>query len=189
MHGLIFVEFTRFLEPHGITWTELQRATNRSPDRHYAADALYDDTELLQLVALATAKTGQTQEELLRSFGRFLAPALVRVGLEKEWLLPNMHTAAILRRVDTLIHRRLREHNPNLSPPHLHPYWVDVNLVQIAYDSPRRLCPLLIGLVEGMATHFNEPIEVKETACMLQGAPECEISIRFPDTEPSSPTH
>jgi hypothetical protein len=49
----------------------------------------------------------------------------------------------------------------------------------MTYDSPRHLCPLLIGSIEGAATRYGEQALVREQACMRHGAPACIFAIRF----------
>jgi predicted hydrocarbon binding protein len=45
--------------------------------------------------------------------------------------------------------------------------------VRVLYDSPRRLCAFLHGLVEGTAMHYAETVEVTEETCMLRGDAAC----------------
>ena len=54
--------------------------------------------------------------------------------------------------------------------------------LEILYTSPRRLCAMLRGLVEGTGRVYGEALEVEEPACMHHGAPACRVLIRFPWT-------
>ncbi|HEY7848532.1 MAG TPA: hypothetical protein VIC27_00640, partial [Ktedonobacterales bacterium] len=43
----------------------------------------------------------------------------------------------------------------------------------------RKLCPLLIGSIEGAAIRSGEQAQVREETCMRKGAPACTFAIRF----------
>jgi hypothetical protein len=47
------------------------------------------------------------------------------------------------------------------------------------YDSPNHLCGVLRFVAEGVLAHYGEKGTVRETQCGLNGAPWCEIEIRF----------
>ena len=48
------------------------------------------------------------------------------------------------------------------------------------YKSPRRLCPVLHGLILGVGLFFDQELEVHERACMHSGAPQCVMEVTFP---------
>jgi predicted hydrocarbon binding protein len=52
--------------------------------------------------------------------------------------------------------------------------------IEIVYASPRRICAMLRGLVEGTGRVFEETLEVVEPECMHRGAPACRVLVRFP---------
>jgi hypothetical protein len=47
------------------------------------------------------------------------------------------------------------------------------------YDSPNHLCRVLRFVAEGVLVHYHETGTVTETQCALNGAPWCEIEVRF----------
>ena len=47
------------------------------------------------------------------------------------------------------------------------------------YDSPNHLCGVLRFVAEGVLAHYGEKGTVTETQCALNGAPWCEVEIRF----------
>jgi len=49
----------------------------------------------------------------------------------------------------------------------------------IQYQSKRKLCSLLTGLLEGTADYFETPIRYSQTHCMLKGADACELHLTF----------
>ena len=53
----------------------------------------------------------------------------------------------------------------------------DKNCVEISYTSPRKMCYLAVGLMRGIAKHFNERIIIKQTQCVFENAPECHFHV------------
>ena len=47
------------------------------------------------------------------------------------------------------------------------------------YDSPNRLCRLLVRCAELCLEHFGESGKVEETQCVHRGAPHCEVVVHF----------
>src|SRR6185312_400272 len=56
--------------------------------------------------------------------------------------------------------------------------------LSMVYDSPRHLCTLLWGAIEGAAQRYGQRVQVVEVSCMKQGAPVCRFDMRF--TPPTS---
>jgi len=53
------------------------------------------------------------------------------------------------------------------------------NGISIVYTSPRRLCAMLRGLVEGTARHYGETVHIEERSCMHRGDEACTFEILF----------
>ena len=68
---------------------------------------------------------------------------------------------------------------PDARPPQLDVQPLGEDGVRITYTSPRRLCTLLEGLVEGTATYYEERAEIAQAACMLRGDPACVFDVRL----------
>jgi hypothetical protein len=81
--------------------------------------------------------------------------------------------------VENRIHELVRATIPNATPPELSVKELDAEGVRIEYTSPRRLCVLLRGLVEGTAGYYGETAAIEETSCMRRGDPACRFDIRL----------
>ncbi len=68
---------------------------------------------------------------------------------------------------------------PNAAPPQLRIDGLGDEGVRIAYSSPRRLCVLLRGLVQGTAQHYREAATIEEWTCMHRGDPACTFEIKL----------
>jgi hypothetical protein len=86
---------------------------------------------------------------------------------------------AFLLTVEAQIHEVVRAAIPNAQPPKLSVAESDMGGVSIVYTSPRRLCSLLRGLVDGTARHYGETVLIDERTCMRRGDATCTFEVRF----------
>ena len=130
------------------------------------------------MVKKASELTGVAAGELVCEFGAFagettfprLYPAYYAVaGSARPFLLT----------VEDLIHELVRATIPRATPPQLGVAPLGDDGVSVDYSSPRKLCTLLAGLVEGTARHYGETVESDETACMHRGDERCRFEFRF----------
>jgi hypothetical protein len=175
VHGLIFTSFRDFVTAQygpGIAKSVLE-----GHPVHLLTEA-YADEDFLAVVNKACEQTRVEMDDLVREFGAFagevtfprLYPAFYSVaGSARPFLLT----------VETLIHELVRATIPNATPPQLLVTPLAEDGVRINYSSPRRLCVLVRGLVDGTASHYGEEADIKETACMHRGDPACVFQIRF----------
>jgi hypothetical protein len=49
----------------------------------------------------------------------------------------------------------------------------------LLYRSPRNLCELALGLIEGVGAHFGETITLAQPSCRKHGADACRIECQF----------
>jgi hypothetical protein len=175
MHGLIFTTFRDFITTQ--YGPGIAKSVHEGQPVHVLTEA-YADEDFVALVQRACQVTGMEAGDLVREFGVFagettfprLYPAFFAVaGGARPFLLT----------VEDLIHELIRATIPNATPPQLHVVPLGEDGVEIAYTSPRKLCVLLRGLVEGTARHYGERVEIVETACMHDGAPACLFDVRF----------
>ena len=82
--------------------------------------------------------------------------------------------------VETPIHEVVREALPEAQPPKLAVTDLGEKGLEIVYTSPRRVCAMLRGLVEGTGRVYGEALQAEELECMHQGASACRFEIRFP---------
>jgi Haem-NO-binding len=106
---------------------------------------------------------------------RFMAiveRACIHIGLSREALLRDLT-------VETPIHEVVRVALPNALPPQLKVSEIGERGLEIVYSSPRRLCAMLRGLVEGTAQVYDEIVQVDERACMEHGGKACTFDVLF----------
>jgi hypothetical protein len=175
VHGLIFVSLRDFLTVEHGAATEGEIMAN---EPRYVVSEGYADERFVAIVERACIRTGLSREALLRDFGAFTAaktfarlyPALFRLS-------PTAR--AFLLTVETPIHEVVRVALPNALPPQLKVSEIGEHGLEIVYSSPRRLCAMLRGLVEGTAQVYDESVQVEERTCMEHGGKACTFEVLF----------
>ena len=176
MHGLIFASFRDYLHTeHGAGVA--QDVTAGEPQ--YTLSEAYPDEQFLVLLERACERTGLDLETLLFEFGVFTA-ATTFARLYSVLFKLSPSARDFLLTVETPIHDTVRETMPDAKPPQLGVRDLGENGLEILYSSPRRICALLRGLVEGTGRIYGEMLEVEEPECMHRGDPACRVVVRFP---------
>jgi Haem-NO-binding len=182
MHGLIFVTWEKYLSErfHESVFQTYREALGETPETAPLASRVYDDATLLAGVGEASRITNVPADTLLREFGHYFllngltrhlcAYLLTRVNNARDLLL-TMHDA----------HEQMSRLPDGLAPP-LFQYRIQrshpENLI-ILYDSPRKLCSVLHGAIEGAAERYGEQVFIMEQTCMKRGDKACRFKIRF----------
>ncbi len=176
MHGLIFAELKKYVEARfdAKTWDVLLEKAGLKGNMYISASA-YPDGDALALVSTACTMTGLTAKAIMEDFGEFIAPDLIeqyKFLVKPEWGLLDF-----LCNTEDTIHKIVRFHQ-GVTPPRLAVTRISEHKVIISYDSARKMCALLIGIVKGAAKHYQEQVTVLESQCMLRGAPACIVDVQ-----------
>ena len=176
MHGLIFGS----LRDYSIERVGAAAAAELWGDRLFEMTESYDDEWFgAQLQRLVVA-TGDSPQEIQRSFGSFAAQKTF-AGLYPAYYEESDDTFAFLLGIEEKIHELVRATLRGALPPRLHVTPLDDVGVIVSYTSDRRLCSLLEGLILGTASHFGELVVVEEIQCMHHGDPGCVFTVMRPD--------
>jgi predicted hydrocarbon binding protein len=173
VHGVIFTSLRDYLtSAHG---SELAQEVFADQPIFLLSES-YDDDVLSEVMDKAARATGRDVGEICHDFGVFtgsttftrLYPAFFAIAPSaREFLLT----------VETRIHELVRATIPNAAPPELRIEEHGDDGVRIVYSSPRRLCVLLGGLVQGTASHYGEAASIDEVTCMHRGDASCTFEI------------
>jgi hypothetical protein len=182
MHGLIFVTWEKYLaERFGPTLLNKYRTTiGETVATSPLASRVYDDAVLLAGVGAAVKLTQVPADTLLWEYGRYF----MINGLTSHlcaYLLTQVHSGRELLLTMRDAHAQMRRTPDALTPP-LFSYEAissDAREMALVYDSPRKLCSLLWGAIEGAADRYGERVQVVERSCMKKGAPICRFELRF----------
>jgi hypothetical protein len=180
MHGLIFMTWEKYLaERFGAPFLSTYR--NRIGETTATlplANRLYSDESLLAGVGAACELSHLPVDILLREYGRyFILNGLT--GHLCSYILSNVFSGRDLLLTMRDAHARLRRTMEDLQPPLFEYTSISPNEVTLIYDSPRQLCTVLLGAIEGAAQRYNETAQIEELSCMKQGAAVCQLRVYF----------
>ena len=176
MHGIIHLELKKFvLATQGAdTWNSLVESAGLTGKR-YPAKRAYEDSELLALVSSASEALSTPVDDILESFGEFIAPDLM--SLYSGHVNPAWKTLDFLENAEGTIHHVVRANEPESTPPRLVAHRESASRVVIEYRSDRKMCALARGIVRGVAKQYDEAVHISEPCCMHKGSGHCEIVV------------
>lgn len=175
MHGVIFASFSDYLAArHGADTA--RRVLQDEPI--YLMSETYEDERLFNLIERTSAITETAVDDVVHDFGVFTAETTF-ARLYPAFFAVAGGARSFMLTVEERIHELVRATIPNARPPELHVSPAGENGVQITYRSPRHLCILLTGLVEGTARHYGERADIVESECMRNGGSACRFDVEF----------
>lgn len=178
MKGVIFKAFEKFVVANwGDEFYEaLIDATPSAGRGAFVGPGTYPDEVLVALLTTAVQKLGVEPAVALRSLGQF-AFAQLAGGLP-GCMKGHEHPLTFLESIDSIIHVEVRKLYPEARTPRI--------LVErrgdgarLVYDSPRRLCPLVLGLAEGACAAFGYELLHEHVLCVHRGDASCEWDLLF----------
>src|SRR5438067_10382774 len=182
MHGLIFVTWEKYLAERfdSSLLNAYRKAIGETAATAPLASQVYDDATLLAGVRTACQLTHLPAETLLREYGRYF----ILNGLTRHlcaYLLGQVESGCDLLLTMRNAHAQMRRTPDALTPPLFgyeatssHP-----NEFALIYDSPRQLCSVLLGAIEGAAHRYGERAQIVERTCMKRGAAVCRFEVAF----------
>ncbi|HXE73524.1 MAG TPA: heme NO-binding domain-containing protein [Candidatus Nitrosotenuis sp.] len=143
----------------------------------YTSLGSYPDEDLPALATAASHLLGTDPDEILRWFGRQAIPLLARAY--PQVFAPHRSTRSFLLTLNDVIHPEVRKLYPGADVPFFEFHTPGEQVLEVGYSSPRRLCALAEGLMEGAARHFGEGLQIDQPRCMRRGDPKCLLVCRF----------
>lgn len=182
MHGLIFVTWEKFLaERFGTKLLHTYRSSiGETAASAPLANRLYDDATLLAGVGVVCRLTNVDADALLHEYGRYF----IVNGLTSHlcaYILRQVHDGRDLLLQMRSSHAQISRTAEMVTPP-IFQYEVFSNnpdMLVLVYDSPRKLCSVLQGAIEGAAERFDQQVQINEHTCMKKGAVACRFEVRF----------
>jgi hypothetical protein len=182
MHGLIFVTWEKYLAERfdSSLLNAYRKEIGETAATAPLASQVYDDATLLAGVGVACQLTHLPVDTLLREYGRFF----MINGLTRHlcaYLLNQVHSGRDLLLTMRQAHEQMSRTPDGLTPP-LFGYEAlpdNPRGLVLTYDSPRKLCAVLLGAIEGAAGRYGERVQIAERSCMKQGADACRFEVVF----------
>ncbi len=150
------------------------------------ATQFFPDDVTFKLMQAAASLQRIDAGEFLYQFGIYFITAPL---MERSYrtFLEGQRSARDFIMQATSIHRALEVSMPRANLPKLRTIEHNTELLEIVYESHRRFCRFLQGILEGIAIRFHEPLEVHEMECQHRGAPACRLLVRFLPVRRSGP--
>lgn len=181
MKGIIFNLLEEVVTAqHGeAAWDEILGSAGA--DGAYTSLGNYADEEFVRLLGVLSRRSGQSDQETLKWFGRLSIPFLAQHY--PEFFTNHKRLRSFLLSLNDVIHAEVRKLYPGADVPDFHFETPDGaaahDTLVIHYRSKRRLCLLAEGFIAGASDYYKEQVTVTQPACMLNGAEECILSCHF----------
>jgi predicted hydrocarbon binding protein len=176
MHGIVHAELRDFaIGRVGADGWDEALARAGVPGKVHLLSETYPDEELAALLEALVDATGEQPGPLLEQFGAASVPGLLKTY--GSFLKAGWRTLDVVEHTERVIHRTVRLQHPGADPPPLRAERTADDEVRILYDSPRRLCAFGTGVIQGIADHYGESVEIAQPSCMLRGDTLCEIAV------------
>jgi hypothetical protein len=143
----------------------------------YTSLGSYPDSEIVALVGAAASKLDLEAADVLRWFGRSAMPMLAE--RYQPFFAGHVSARSFILSVNDIIHPEVRKLYSGAGCPHFAFSNDNEGRLVIGYQSPRQMCRLAHGFVEGAADRFGEQVEIEHMACMLEGSPVCRLAVRW----------
>ncbi len=189
MHGLIFVTWEKYLAERfsETLLKEYRQEIGETAATSPLISRIYSDDTLLAGVQAASRLTKTSQDTLFWEYGRYF----MLNGLTSHlcaYLLTKVHNGRDLLVMMRKAHAQMRRLSDELAPPifEFQTLSSSRNDLSLIYNSPRHLCAVLWGAIEGAAQRYGQRVQVVEVSCMKRGAPICRFDLHFstPISEP-----
>ncbi len=157
------------------TWEAV--LTEAGSDGIFISSDTYPDEDLLALVGALSKLTGTPADDLVFAFGQYMTPYFAREF--PMFFTEGSSLREFLLTVDKVIHVEVRKLYPDAELPTLAYDESDPTRLVMHYSSPRKMCRLAEGLIDGAAQHFGETYDIHHDVCMHRASDHCELDLRF----------
>lgn len=173
MKGIVFNLLEEVVGRHygDSVWDDLLDAAELTGA--YTSLGSYPDSDMSKLVGAASSALSLPPADVLRWFGRQAMPLLAE--RYSAFFAPHTSTRSFLTSLNSIIHPEVHKLYAGAHCPHFHFDDAPDGALLIGYNSPRRLCDLAHGFIEGAADHYQENIRLDHPHCMAHGDRHCVI--------------
>jgi Haem-NO-binding len=177
--GVIFNIFEQFIvEKWGEeVFEDILAGAHLDSAEPFIGPATYPDEQIMALVVSASQKLQVPPEAATRAFGNFAFHVLAE---KFPIFLKGIHDPkTFLLTVDKTIHVEVRKLYSGAVTPMFTYRDTEAQSLVIEYRSPRKLCPLMEGLISGLGEYYQSPIGCHHDRCLHKGDDCCEFHLSF----------
>ncbi len=143
----------------------------------FVGPGTYPDADLFTIATQASSKLGVPLPDALRAFGKYALPKL----LARYPSFREGHTDAksFLTSVHGVIHVEVHKLMPKAVTPNFTYEDAGPGGLIIHYESSRKLCHLMEGMLEAVGEEFGQDLQYVQTRCLHDGDSHCEFALHF----------
>lgn len=163
MYGMVNNAFRAYvIDKHGdAAWTDIVGKAELEVGE-FSTMSAYEDAVTLSIVGAMVQQSGQGIDTVLRDVGRYWVTFAKTTPFGNLLAMAGGDFAAVIANLDDM-HARIQASLPNMRPPGFACRLGDDGLLEVTYHSEREsLFPFVLGVFEGLASHFNQALEVVE---------------------------
>jgi hypothetical protein len=159
-------------------WDEIKTKSGVEIDE-FTRMSQYPDEITYKLVGAASDVLGLSPDDVMKAFGEFWVLYTGQAGYGHLFGMAGSSLRDFLLNLDNL-HSRVGQNFKELVPPSFTYDEVGKDTLRMHYHSQRAgLCPLVVGLLQGLAARFNSSLEIEHPQCSRTGADHCEFLLTF----------
>ncbi|MEH6784272.1 MAG: heme NO-binding domain-containing protein [Alcanivorax jadensis] len=162
MHGVIISNLKKYVEEKlGEDAWDTLRDKAGLPGKAFIPISIYPDSDLEDLLVAAVEVTGQGRDEILKDFGAWVIPPLMK--MYRSFIPEDWDAVTFLKNIDDRIHERVvRMKDANAKPPHINVSEISPGLLEVEYQSHRDMSYLALGCVYGVAEYYGQKAALME---------------------------
>ncbi|MEM7431050.1 MAG: heme NO-binding domain-containing protein [Pseudomonadota bacterium] len=178
MKGIVFNLLADLVEEQfGLdVWDDLIESTAPLSNGIYTSVELYPDDELMAYVDAIANHTGASKPDVIRLFGSYMLGRFAELHPE---FFAGHTIKSFLQSVHDVIHVEVEKLHPDALLPDFTYEDPGADGLIMHYQSPRKLCHLAEGLIDGCSKHFGIAVQQRHDSCMHDGAAACRLELSF----------
>jgi predicted hydrocarbon binding protein len=179
MKGIVFNLLESFVSKNFSeeTWDQIHEESNLRNQDPYVGPGTYEDEDLLELVGTSNRILETPIPKILFLFGRFCFKPMVETC--PQYLKGINSCADFLMIVDQVIHVEIQKLMPNAYLPRVIVTKRNNNTLEVRYESKRKLCGFLEGMITGCAEFFDEEVIIDHPICTHDGYDHCLLTLKI----------
>jgi hypothetical protein len=177
MNGIFFVQLQQYIDDRydNNPWEAILQRAGIPNKKLYFSGTQYEEAEFFRIFNESIKFLGLSPEKFLNGLGDFISVNFIKMCqpvIKADW-----KTLDLLEHLEEFNSRLLQSGDePTLSGKFACKR-VSHHEVSLDYTSPRKLCPIVVGFIKGIADYYKEKVIIKETLCSLKGDSHCQFVV------------
>jgi len=161
----------------GTEWKDILKKAGLPEDKIYRTICFYPDGEMDKLLEIACVKIGIDRDVLYKKLGLDFGRYLLKTY--KVMFFPSWKTLDVIEKAAPKVFKSIQYVDLHAPKSSVVCERISPDEVIVHYQSERKMCPYILGIIDAMGEHFNEKLDVFHTRCQRNKGDECEIHVRL----------